>query len=245
MIATEYQKMKEAMRRHREVLEQMGLTVQLVPGLSGWRQLITGHHGVNPALDPETNKDVNEANSLWLKVTDSSGGIAGIIGLRVFEGHQKLAFLIRSGRYWWPMQHALDFDMQTLDLPHAMEAAEGRIATLGGLLVWDEWRGNRLGWHLTRMVRIAAMLLFDVDHVCGFELEAMHNANMPAYYGHVRSTKAVVNLKLPDEPHPVSLFVTHSARDETMARLDADIAELDRILGDFFDADPQVLRAAV
>jgi len=245
MNAYEYKRMQEAMRKHRQVLEQLGLTVQLVPGLTGWRQHITGHHGVNPALDPETNKDVTEANSLWLKVTDNGGRIAAVIGLRVFEGHQKLAFLIRSGRYWWPMQHALDFDMQTLDLPPEMEGAEGRIATLGGLIVWDEWRGNRLGWHLTRMVRLASMLLFDTDHVCGFELEAMHNANMPPYYGHVRSTKAVENLKLPDEPYPVSLFVTHSSRAETMARLDDDIAELDRILGDFFNADPQILRAAV
>lgn len=245
MNAQEYQRMQEAMRKHRQVLERMGLTVQLVPGLSGWRQLITGQHGVNPALDPETNKDLTEANSLWLKVTDQAGRVAGIIGLRVFDGHQKLPFLIRSGRYWWPMQHALDFDMQTLDLPAEIETAEGRIATLGGLLVWDAWRGNRLGWHLTRMVRLSALLLFDCDHVCGFELEQMHNANMPAYYGHVRSTKAVENLKLPDEPSPVSLYVTHGARPEILDRLDGDIEELDRILGNFFDADPEVLRAAV
>lgn len=245
MQASEYKQMQNALRMHREALARYGLAVDLVPGLAGWRQLITGVHGVNPTLDPEANKDVTEANSLWLRVSDSSGTIAGMIALRVFDGHQKMSFLIRSGRYWWPIANALDYDMTTLDLPEELETAQGRIAIMGGLYVWDEWRGLRMGWHLTRMVRLAAILLFDCDHVCGYVLDALHNASMPDYYGHVRSVKAVEAFKLPDEPAPVSLYVTHSARHETMARLDSEVEELDRILGDFLDADPQQLRAAV
>ena len=244
MINDDLKLIRYNLQRHREALQQYGLHVELTPGLTGWKQLIQGQHGVNPTLDPDANSEITEANSLWLQVLDIYGIPAGIIALRVFDGQQRVQFLIESGRYWWSMRNAFELDAEILELPEEIGEAEGRIAIMGGMYVWPGWRGLRLGWHLTRMVRLSALLLFDCDHVCGYVLQALHNASMPDYYGHARSAKVVEDFKLPDESMPMTIYVTHSTREEAIARLKEDATSLDRLLlPQSLDTDPQPTRA--
>ena len=151
--------------------------------LKGWRQQTLNSAGwatINPAFDPEVHGElINPGNSLWIRlyntlddpehgryVGDTMTWICG----RLFET-TNLDLLLSSGGVFMSRGDAFIGKFKASYMaPLGNQIISGRVWYQGGLEVHPTYRGNRLGWFMANLIRVAGIHVFEANHGKGLSL---------------------------------------------------------------------------
>ena len=241
MNTHEHDMIRYGLQLHRRALEENGFVVSVLQdGLQQWQTMVADAPRVaNWCFRPDRQPDINAGNSLSFLIRDAaSGAPVSTIALRLYDAFSELVDLVQSGWLWFSASRALEAAAPEIRFPDDFPEAKGRIFQLGGLVVWPAYQGNRIGWHLVRLIRWAGFQLFNADHCIGLELPKMAETKyMPLeYYGYARVGPVAKGIVM-DMEH--EFYMTHISRDEALHRLPADVVSLEDMVG--LDGNPKKL----
>lgn len=141
-----------------------GLHLSLGHDLRTWAGTVLaamGPDGVNPTFDPARSR-VDPGSAFHLQVRDATGEIIACGAGRLFRTADLTALIASLGLWFDPVPPGMDAGI-ALAVPETVPLLSGRVGHVGGLWVHPRLRGSGLSFMLARLIRGAALDLFDAD----------------------------------------------------------------------------------
>ncbi|WP_066361868.1 hypothetical protein [Herbidospora mongoliensis] len=138
-----------------------GLHLHLDDDLRTWADTVftaMGPDGVNPTFDPVRNRIAPDA-AFHLQVRDATGDVIACGAGRLFHTDDFTTLITSLGLWFDPVPP----EMSAIAVPSSVPTLSGRVGHVGGLWVHPRLRGSGLSLMLARLIRAAALDLFDAD----------------------------------------------------------------------------------
>lgn len=198
---------EDAYRAEEDALLAKGCEAIPAQGTADWYQFIRTHDGnVNPSFKPSSS--VTPDNSMALFARDKAD--VGVIALRAYDMPQGIRPWLATGGLWGADDPGIE-----CKLSEYFPKVSGRVVQIGGLKVI---RNDQLiGSNLDMLARIAAVQIFDADHIIALRLAGRTTGHWLDYYGSERT--APVYEGHPFYGVPIDIHLTHISRAELKVRL--------------------------
>lgn len=169
-------------------IEKEGFRVRIDNDLSAFAATRSEFGGyVHPALDPNLS-DIPPRSGLWLELTLPDRRLVGCTAVRMFDG-ERLDQLVWSRRLWGDRKPRLQPIVPiTLKWPRGMPKPAGRLVYSGGLYLHEDYRANKIGIRLVRLLRAIVFRDWAPDWVFGLAQQGLAEGNVPVkHYGYART----------------------------------------------------------
>lgn len=197
----------------------------------------------NPELDPNLH-DLDEHNSLWIKIKDRNGDTIATIAARLCH-IESLIPLCEYYEFWYGDKIRFTTPLN-LVYDNLSDMPFGGAAYDGAMWVRPDHRGRGLSWILSRLCRLSAIRKWDPDWIFGFGFEAVTRARLPkSVYGYPRFGIFATGFKFPGHPTQ-SIYLASMTSDEAHRGAAEDLRYLtdrpDFVLGRAFAQELTAMR---